>query len=93
LAKPRFCSLDDESAPDDDTAVLTVVRSTRAVRTRGGDDALVHAARARLATSSTGTEIRAKHRSRSDAGGGREIQVRGAAAGGCPGSVTTRSSR
>ena len=57
-AKPRFCSVDAASAPDDVTAVLTVVRSTRAVFGPGGVDALVQAASVQASASRAGPDVR-----------------------------------
>ena len=69
LAKPRFCSVDAASAPDDVTAVLTVVRSTRAVVGPGGVDALVQAASVQASTTRAGPDVRVKRRTRAQTSG------------------------
>ena len=78
LRNPRFCSVTALSAPDDVTAVVTLVRSTRAVGGVGGPDDVVHATSV-PATSTMGTAVRATRRSRTSRGlRDRRCRVRGA---------------
>ena len=57
LRNPRFCSVTAVSDPDDETAVVTLVRWTRAVGGAGGPDDVVHATSV-AATSTMGTAVR-----------------------------------
>ena len=65
LVNPRFCSVIAASEPDDDTAVVTLPRSTRAVGGAGGADDVVQATSV-AATSASGPIARASRRNAID---------------------------